>query len=109
MYKTKERIASGGKIMVSRHYGSKGTKEEMDFEDLPVRIFEVEPASVRAGYGLTINLGNYESARVDVQVTLPCYAEEVQSAIDEAFEIAEQRVMEAAEEVKEYAKTKARR
>ena len=42
-----------------------------------VAIFKTEPAYVRASAGKTCNLGNYESLRVDVAITMPCYVEEV--------------------------------
>lgn len=36
----------------------------------------VEPAFVRVAAGQTYNLGNFESMRIDVSVTLPCVATE---------------------------------
>lgn len=48
-------------------------------ETLDVRKFEVEPAYVRVGAGITRNLGNYESLRVDVAITVPCYVEEIEA------------------------------
>jgi hypothetical protein len=53
---------------------------------LEVRKFETDPAFVRVNAGVTKNLGNYESLRVDVSITAPCYVEEidkVQKAIAE--------------------------
>ena len=44
---------------------------------LEVRKFETEPAYVRVNAGVTKNLGNYESLRVDVAITVPCYVEEI--------------------------------
>ncbi len=46
-------------------------------EKLKVRKFLVEPAYVRVNAGMTKNMGNYESLRVDVSLTVPCYAEEI--------------------------------
>lgn len=45
---------------------------------LEVRRFETEPAYVRVNAGVTKNLGNYESLRVDVSLTVPCYVEEIE-------------------------------
>ncbi len=101
--KTQEKTVTKGTIMVSRHYPG---SEEMTFEDLEIKYFETQPALVQAKYGLTINLKNYESARVDASVTLPCYVEEIPAAFNKAFEIAEERVKEAAGEAKEYAKNR---
>lgn len=48
-------------------------------EVLEVRKFETEPAWVRVNAGVTKNLGNYESLRVDVSISAPCYIEEVEA------------------------------
>ena len=45
---------------------------------LEVRKFETEPAWVRVNAGVTKNLGNYESLRVDVSISAPCYVEEIE-------------------------------
>jgi hypothetical protein len=45
------------------------------------RFAEGEQAAfVRVGVGMTINLGNFESLRLDVAVTLPCLASETEEA-----------------------------
>jgi hypothetical protein len=51
--------------------------EESEREDIEARKFAVEPAYVRVNAGVTKNMGNYESLRVDVSITVPCYTEEV--------------------------------
>jgi len=61
-------------INVTSTYGG---KESNRTEKLSVRKFLVEPAYVRVNAGMTKNMGNYESLRVDVSLTLPCYPEEV--------------------------------
>lgn len=55
------------------------TKEE--FMLAPRRKIEGQPAVVSVGRGLTINLGDYSSARVDEWITMPCTAtpEEVEA------------------------------
>lgn len=50
---------------------------------------EDPPASVMVGGGLTINLGNFESLRIDCQVTLPCRRDRLK----EVYEIASEFVM----------------
>ena len=47
--------------------------------------FETEPAVAECALGLTINLGNYESLRIDVGAKIPCYKEELVQAHQEAF------------------------
>ena len=70
-------------VKVYRTYTSAGVlmDEDEGKEDLEVRKFEVEPAYVSYSVGRTVNLGNYESARVDVRVSIPCYKEEIDPAL----------------------------
>jgi hypothetical protein len=51
--------------------------EETDRRPIAVHKFESDPAFVRINHGVTKNLGNYESLRLDVAITVPCYPEEV--------------------------------
>jgi hypothetical protein len=69
-------------------------------ETIEVTKFETEPAKVRVGFGLTINLGNYESARLDVSVEVPCYKEQVDDAYDKAKVWVEERVQQEVAEIK---------
>jgi len=91
-------FAEKGKMWVSSHYQG---NEKSDQKDLYIRTFESEPAWVRASYGLTINLGNYESARCDAGVTLPAYPEEVGEAFKQAWELAQEQVQEQVKEIKD--------
>ena len=54
-----------------------------EFEEslLGVTRFESTPALVSASMGATLNVGNFESLRLDVGVTLPCYPEEVPEGV----------------------------
>ena len=61
-------------------------------EVVEVRRFDTTPAIVRRGYGLTLNQGNYESARIDVSVEVPCYLADIFKADKWAAEFCEQRV-----------------
>ena len=54
--------------------------------ELEVRQFLTKPAVIKASYGLTINRGNYESARIDVGIELPCYVEEIADAYSWAWD-----------------------
>jgi hypothetical protein len=56
-------------------------------EEIEVEQFEVEPAYVRAGAGVTRNLGDYESLRVDVSITIPCYKEDIERTYDVAADM----------------------
>jgi len=56
-----------------------GSVEEKD-ELLAIHKFLAAPAEVGVTMGQTVNMGNYESYRIDVQVTVPCYREEIEEA-----------------------------
>lgn len=71
------------------------TQEAMTSETLGHRTVAADRlAHVRFGAGLTINLGNFESARLDVQVELPCDVEGLTEAMEEASEFVQARLAE---------------
>lgn len=47
-------------------------------------FFEDPPAYVTYGNGVTLNMGQFESLRVNISVTLPCDPKNVRSALAEA-------------------------
>lgn len=62
-----------GTVFVQRvAYGV--TEEER--EVIPVPLFHTAPGRVRVVAGATRNLGDYNSARVEVAIEVPCYPEE---------------------------------
>jgi len=65
-----------------------------------VHAFETEPARVSVDYSLTMNLGNYESARIGVSVQVPCYKEEMDDAFAFASAWVEQRIQEERDKIK---------
>lgn len=53
-----------------------------DSEEIPVMLSSTtEVARIRVERGYTINLGNYESAKVHVSVELPCDVDKVENEI----------------------------
>lgn len=77
--------------LVSTHQGRSTVHESARVENLG--SFDIDPdarGEVRISHGKTINMGNYETVRVDVAVTFPCTAGTVQ----EALEIAHDHVVE---------------
>lgn len=56
---------------------------------IQVKPFVTDVAKVSVGKGLTINAGNYNSIRVDVMVSLPCYIEEINETYQYAKQLAE--------------------
>lgn len=73
-----ETVVAESKVTISSKYMG---KDESKPKVIEVRKFDVEPAYVRVSAGMTKNMGNYESLRVDVSVSMPCYAEEVDKVI----------------------------
>lgn len=65
-------------------------EETVSEEQVSVKRFSpnVEPAFIRVNAGKTLNLGNYESLRIDVSVTLPCLPEEIEQTYEQAAEFA---------------------
>ena len=68
--------------MVSKTLFGQETEER---EYIPIRPFATVPAKVAVKLGRTINLGNYESARIDVSLEIPCYVEEAVAVYHQLF------------------------
>lgn len=60
-----------------------GNDAETSETELSIHKFVTEPAYLRVAAGVTKSTGNYESLRVDVSVTYPCYREQI---TDELYE-----------------------
>ncbi len=87
-----------GRLWVQRRYGD---KEDRNDEMIPVKPFVVEPAYVNYSEGATINVGNYQSVRVDVGITLPTYVEEIEGAFEKAKQIVSERINKEIDEIKQ--------
>lgn len=86
-------------VSVSTSIKNEGETEKEEFLD--VGTFAVEPAYVGIKKGITVNLGNYESARVDVSVTRPVYCEEIPAGLEWCNRVVEARLLKEIEEVRE--------
>lgn len=79
-------------------YSHRRTKidETSSHEALPDVPFPpgVEPAFVRVAVGNTYNMGDFNSLRIDVSVTLPCLPDEVEDAYQRASEFCAEKVRE---------------
>ena len=92
-----------GQIWVSQQFLKSGQPvgdEKREEDMILVDAFEVAPAQTTAKLGMTVNLGNYESLRVDVGVSVPCYKEEIPAATQFCFDFAEKKLFEKVAEVK---------
>ena len=67
---------------------------------IKIGVFKTEPARVVVQKGLTLNLGNYESARTTVGFECPCYVEEIAAITDVLNKMVEDRVQQESLEVR---------
>ena len=88
---TKQAIAHEIKITVSETKFNQISEEK---QLIQVRPFATDPAHICVKLGRTINLGNYESAKIDVSVDIPCYVEECQRVYREVMDFVQERLTE---------------
>lgn len=55
--------------------------DEEERKVLAVRRFVTEPAYVRVNAGVTKSPAPYESIRIDVSISVPCYVEEIDEVL----------------------------
>ncbi len=81
-------------VVQRQYFEGKDPASPLDVKNEPmsVRRFLVEPAKVSVGAGMTLNLGNYESARIEISLAVPCYREEADEAYRYAFAWVEKRL-----------------
>lgn len=87
----------------NRFYNTKTgvTHKESHTEKLvDVKPFNGPVAHIRRGYGLTLNLGDYEAARFDVSITVPCYMADVDAADQWAEKWAEKRISKEVQQIR---------
>lgn len=77
---TSEQILSGKETVTIVPFRGAATKVKE--KTIEVHKFITDPAHVRIAAGVTKSTGNYESMRIDVSVTLPCYKEQVDDTIN---------------------------
>lgn len=68
--------------------------ESADHGTIAVHKFITQPAEVGLSFGGTINLGNFESARLDISLKIPVYREEVDEGYRFVFRFADERLNE---------------
>lgn len=92
----KETVSLATKARVERQF--QGKTEGTDV-NLDIHTFVTEPAKVFMDLAVTINLGNYESAKISVGISVPCYKEEVDAAYDYAKNWISDRLQQEVAEV----------
>jgi hypothetical protein len=85
-----------GKVVVNRMYKKRGgfQREEEGIDEIAVGKFPEGVPITYAEYsnGNTLNMGDFESIRVDVGVKLPCYLEELPDAYLTAVQFVEEKL-----------------
>jgi hypothetical protein len=87
-------VAVAAQAQVTKQYVLKRKEGVPQVEDqtLVVHRFITEPTRIDARVGITLNLGNFEFARIDVGVVVPCYKEEMDDAFVWARDWATERL-----------------
>ena len=88
------------RVSVDTKIGKKG-KEVQRVKEIGKVSVEGEPFKVVGSVGLTINLGNYESARVSAGLEYPTSKEGIPEAFKEVWKIIEQEVSQEVKGIKE--------
>ena len=78
-----------GRMVNINHPFNKDEREGID-----VTIPADELAKVKHSIGMTLNLGDYQSAKVEVGIELPCHVGEVQDKYEEASTFSNDKLME---------------
>jgi len=83
--KTESTVTS--ELEITRRYFMNSVLTKEEAEEVPTQAVRVYPkekqneiGGVRVGVGLTINIGNFESCRLDVALELPCISEDAEEA-----------------------------
>ena len=79
-------------ILVGTPGNEKVVDEQVSEDLVSAHLFQTNPAEVEMGIALTMNLGNYESAKIVVHLRVPCYKEEIDNAYIFAQKWVEDRV-----------------
>ena len=94
-----------GLIIMSKMYKRSGVTilEENDEDTIEVKTYpsEVVVGTVSFNEGVTINLGDFNSVKLGVHVTLPCVPEELEDAFQEAKRFVEFKVNEEAKKIRD--------
>ena len=100
---TIKKTVSKGTTSVQESKAGKPVGVPLESEEIiPTKATSAEQAQVGMTMGYTKNLGNYESAKVTVSLTMPCAPtlEEVQSRFNEVEDWVNTKMQEIAEQLK---------
>lgn len=101
--RTEQATRTSHAVVTNYDYDEKQDEILEDVEFAPGQ----EPAFVRVGAGKTLNLGDFNSLRVDVSVTIPCLRSGLNDAIEAASSFVSEKLMD--EEIKWLGSTNTKR
>ena len=88
-----------GAVTVTRTQFGETTEKR---EKIKIRPFVTDTATVSVKYGATISMGNYQSARIDIMLSVPCYTEEIREVYyqtrDQVYNLVDQEIKKIKEE-----------
>jgi hypothetical protein len=79
-----------GKIVYSSEHGV--VSDNMEEEQLAVYKFATTPARIKYEGSFTVNMGNFQSAKINIGVELPAYMEQLPAAYVTAKQFVEERL-----------------
>lgn len=86
-----------GTIVVSRTWPPEAREERIQ-----IRPFKTDVVRIAVSKGRTINVGDYNSVRVDITISLPCYMEEIDQTFEYCSKLAEQYLVKECQPIEEY-------
>jgi len=92
-YTKAQRYPAKGRLTLKSDNGGEHVMERLFTED--------NPSVVQVKMGVTLNMDNFESIRVDAGLSLPCDPENVNEAYDKAYELVQDKLQEKAQKFKE--------
>lgn len=105
-------VAANSTMNVSREFkfpsgddGERASKVEDTSEVVKEHVFDSTPAIVSIELGLTLNLGNYETAKISVGLQHPCAPSAIDSEFEKAKAWVEERVRKEALEIRSFSKS----
>ena len=95
-------VSKEGTIIVHRMYKTGGNVVEdvNTSEQIQVGVFQQPTAQVSVERAMTIQPRQYESIKMGVFVSVPCYLEEIDLALDYAAKLSEERLIAEMDQIK---------
>jgi hypothetical protein len=93
-------------VTVGKKKGKEETTVSEKTKTLAKIMFDKPPVYVGNSLGLTINLGNFESAKVSAYLNYPCKEEDISERFEKGWRIVEAEIAKESEGVKGITKVK---